>query len=360
MASWANHKKSRWQERASQFFGERAGGFAEKNVTLLQKKLANKHIVQALDHTLQMGAELSLCVFRPAQDNVVLGPDEEFYSVQMESLPDALRQDGVRTTRVCVLNKTDGVSRFAVFWNSPRRTVHFHTDQGSIGAPAKLWLLLTKHLRGWFWLDTSHRRHNGVTDTFAACGLSWVRREMGFLASVGTGPWLGAGHFGTMSEALREFTQNMTWQDPLFMELYPRIVASQCQGQLPLTYGTQAHMQEVFSSSGDSTVARNAGEKVKLGRWFRFSLRYRQLSPSLGVLLLALVYIGITRKWWKSVDDSPLRQRSGNNHGGDDDDALDPEGDPPRDSDDDEPPREPIADVATRAVATSSLSIEKN
>ena len=94
---------------------------------------------------------------------------------------------------------------------------------------------------------------------------------------------------------------------------------------------------------------------MKLGRWFRFSRAYRNCASDHGILCLALCYIGMTRKWWRTWADSPFAGAAAiaedaaagdaDGEGGDDGDADDV-ADPPAAAD-------------TRAVVTSSLNVER-
>jgi len=267
----------------------------------------------ALDNALLNGAELSLKVFQVAQEAYCLHQDNVRLFVQdLKDMPEAIKAASLgRCQRVCGLDSGSSQTALAIHWAVARRVLHCHIDQGAVGVPSKVWLFCRQRLRGWFWIDHAHRRHNCVIDAFAACGLGWLRSEMAFVSSVASGPWGNAGHFGKFSEACKEFIRNSNIHDPLWTELYPVITFFLTEAQVPSSYGQEGHMQEVWQLASESRVLEDPGEKVKLGRWFAFSRRWRVFSRTRGILLLALAYVGITLKWWKSIWDSPIASLSG-------------------------------------------------
>ena len=230
--------------RAEQFFGL-ASAKTGPAFEIVQQRFANKWATIGTDHALQL-IDSSLRAFQLDGQSALLGATEGFYDIPLEALPEGLRENaGGRLKRVAVENRSTGKTRLAVAWSSPRKVLHCHIDQGSVGLPSKLWLFCRQQVRGWFWLDSAHRRHNNAIDSFNDAGLSWVRGEMAFLASVGTGPWATQGHHGTLSDALAEYCENFDWRDPIFASMYSRIIFHRCKGDIPYDFGSEAHLQDL-------------------------------------------------------------------------------------------------------------------
>ena len=358
---------ARWSQRILQFFTECAAGQKPKVLHLQQTGLANKHVFMGLDHTLQMGAELSLLDFQvPADTPVLFQNHVKLFSAAMNTLPhDVVQVSPGRSRRICSYDSKTGETSLAVIWSSPRRILQAHIDQGSIGVPAKVAMFCHYRMRGWLWIDHSHRRNNCLNDAFSAAGLACARQEMAFLTSVGCGPWGAAGNFGSYSGAIHEFCTNRTVNDSLFQNLYGYITHYMNAGCIPTAYGDYPHMGIVWDWVKTARVVEDPGVKVKLGRWCAPTRKWRDFAKQRGVLFLALIYSGITLKWWKTCEDSPLATLNGGSahqHDGDDGDGPDdPAADGP-DAPDAGPGDDPGVVVAAdigRSVVRSSLGIER-
>ena len=179
----SEHQMDRLNNRMQQFFERQKPVVAPRVLTLQQEQLANKHITLALDNALRMGADMDLAQFQvAAESHVFFRPEQQFRTVALEHLPEAVRRVSLGCTQRIVARDrgSDALPKLAVPWGEDRRVLHLHIDQGSIGVPSKLWLFSKDGgaLRGWFWLDHAHRRHNNVIDALKVAGLLWLRAEM--------------------------------------------------------------------------------------------------------------------------------------------------------------------------------------
>jgi hypothetical protein len=219
--------------------------------------------------------------------------------------------------------------------------------------PHKFYLYARRGIRGWCWIDSSHRRANNTILALKDVGLPTLKDEMALVCSVGTGPWKGGAHFGKYSEAMAEYTNNFTWRDDLFQFLYNRITCDLNFGVRPPGWATEEHMRSTFETMRESNIFADIGRAVKLNRWFHFTQQFRLIQAMTSQLLLALVYIGLHLGWWAHVDDSPLR--SGHVHEPDDADDGDGDDGNPRDH------GPCVATLATqgRGVAGSSAATDK-
>ena len=111
-------------------------------------------------------------------------------------------------------------------------------DQGSIGWYAVLWLLFKQLLRGWVWPDPSHRRNDNHINSYGDAKIKFVKTEMMLFTNLGTAPFRGAGHHGSVSEAAREYFNSFDVGDALWLAMYPWISWDKNRGRLPPDFGT--------------------------------------------------------------------------------------------------------------------------
>eukprot|EP00959_Pyramimonas_sp_CCMP1952_P463202 9484516-Pyramimonas_sp.AAC.1 len=53
-----------------------------------------------------------------------------------------------RSRRLCIVDTSSGETGAAVKWSEPRRILHMHIDQGSVGVPAKITTHCRHRIRG--------------------------------------------------------------------------------------------------------------------------------------------------------------------------------------------------------------------
>eukprot|EP00972_Heterocapsa_arctica_P006070 893468-Heterocapsa_arctica.AAC.1 len=68
-------------------------------------------------------------------------------------------------------------------------------DQGSIGWPSNYFLYFHKKLRGWMFMDPSHRTYNNALDALKDSCLAHLKQEMTICVNLGSAPWGSCGHF---------------------------------------------------------------------------------------------------------------------------------------------------------------------
>ena len=293
----------------------RAKSLGKKARGVRQKFLANRYHMQAVDQSLLTSSGLGYAHYQaPARSPAALAPQERRFYVDIGDLPDAMHATANgRTRRACVENAATGERWLENPLSGNRDQLWCHLDQGAIGWPAQHWLYGDMRLRGFFFGDISHRRHDNYQDVFKESGIGWVFSEMVLCTSIGNAPWRGCGHYGKMSEAADELFRNYGPDSmPAFETLYPHIVtrktADRCS--LPPLYGTQAHVEATWRAASEAPVFHSKGLTAKKGRWFQARRCWGAISDYIHEYVLVIFYIGMHLGWWKTLETSPLGEAS--------------------------------------------------
>ena len=127
--------------------------------------------MQGKDNALQGGVNMGLASFATVNLALPLLLNEERYEVPIESLGlvVVIGCEGA-VNRSCIMNRDSGDTRFEVDWSAPRNVLHDYGDMGCIGFVNKFYLYTRKHLRGWWWIDPPHRRHDNVISAMEKAG----------------------------------------------------------------------------------------------------------------------------------------------------------------------------------------------
>ena len=191
---------------------------------LLDARLSNKHYALAMDHAFLTTVGCGLSRFEVGDACAPLAPGMERFYVPTDSLPREIADvSPERSCRSCIaFTDDDGVesTRFEVCWGESRPMLLTHIDMCTTGWVWAQIFYTRFRARGWFFMDTSHRRHNNYLDSFKESQLILVYREMILCASINNSPWKGCGHFCKVEDAAREYFDNASWRDPLFVALY--------------------------------------------------------------------------------------------------------------------------------------------
>ena len=276
--------------------------------SLKQSKVANKFSLLGTDHALVQGTTWGLSKFIANEPVKALNPDfEQMFFVPAEKLPPALQESlHGRSHRMCVLDKPSGQTRLVVKWSAQRDVLQCFLDQGSIGWVAKGWLYLKEQLRGWFWCDPPHRRHENSKLSFLRAELNFVRNEVAIARGMSQGPWESAGHFCTFKDALDELMENFDCTSELWQLMYTRVAFDACCGKLPPEYGSDEHCAETLAQVPEMEVFKNKGLNTKLGRWYQSENKARPFHLSWSSEAFVLLYVALHEGWYASLQDSPL------------------------------------------------------
>eukprot|EP00971_Amphidinium_carterae_P267899 5314966-Amphidinium_carterae.3 len=312
----ADQQKERWRTRIGQFARLLQKRGRKDGNSLKQGLLANKFHLQGLDQSLKIGTGLCVADFCSSSSAMRGGSTEVFFDVGLQKLPESVRVASVgRTRKRCVMDKDTRKRTYCVPPNKKRRICHFHMDEGPENLRNRLWLIQCKSWRGHVFPDMSHRRHNNFVQSCRDAGIHWVLQDLTLLTSIGSAPFNKAGHFGKLSEAVLELTENFTPSDDMFSLLYPWLLWLQHGGEFPLAWQSSCHKERVWKSMKEARLTKFKGERTKMGRWYQPVQRWRQRRSESGFLLVALVYIAVHEEWYGSLEDSPLANITSNKAG---------------------------------------------
>ena len=71
-------------------------------------------------------------------------------------------------------------------------------------------------------------------------------------------------------------------------------------------FGSPQHLREVWQWSMQPLLARGEGDQCKVSRWFNWENCARRSLPTRFLDLMAILWLGWQRKWWRSALACPL------------------------------------------------------
>ena len=104
------------------------------------------------------------------------------------------------------------------------------------------------------WPDDAHRRHANFIDALEDAKLGWLRHEALVVASVGTAPFGGCGHFGKIDDIYVELAANGGSMDPGFVAAYPDMIFDVYGGHEHVGAGTRDDVEYMFARMGESDL----------------------------------------------------------------------------------------------------------
>ena len=299
----------KWRRRMLQFASQKRTVAKKKPKIdhLQQTRLANKYHVKAFDNALSLGTGLDCMRFLVDSPPSKLAAHEQQFFVEVAGCPEAVREASAdRVRRSCTKDSASGKSRLQVKWGHARYVLHCNLDEGGDNLTNKFWLFLKRGIRGWLWIDPTHRRHNNWTSACNDAAAGWALKDMALICSIGSAPWGSAGHFGKYNDAATELSENFDHKDALWQLVYPLVAFLKFKGNLPFDWRGDESCKRLWSELPVNKVIANKGAKAKLGRWYQPTARWRDMQENIGFLATAVLYIGITLKWYPDLHSSPL------------------------------------------------------
>lgn len=302
-----------WKNRLAQFLKKRSAADTKPSTTvksLKETRRANEDRMKGLDHGLSAGLGLSLAFFAAGQPCRPLLATEKRYMVPSSSLPFELRAIAPdRTHRACVWDGGAKAGRLEVQWSASRPLLHDCSDMGPSNWPSQYFLYSQAQIRGYFWFDLPHRRHDNVKNAIGKV-FQIVRSERTIIHSVWSGPWDGAAHFQGLREAASDYFGSMTADDQMFVLLYPRI--SEELGCLVsgAEVGSKEHREAVWEVLPTLPCFHHKGFKAMNNRWFQMQKKIRGTAQFDAAVLLVIMYVGLVSGWWERLEDTPLMRSS--------------------------------------------------
>lgn len=298
------------RQKLAKFFRSRKSAGAKarsKNITLKQRRLANKYSLLATDNAIQGGIGVAgLSQFCTGLPVGKLPRGSRRFFVPTHKLPQPLQATaGGRTCRSCVRDAS-GATRLEVPWSEPRPSIHWTIDQGSIGWPANVFLLIVdspKKLRGWSSMNPAHRRHNNVNLALSKASVMWSRDEVLCLQSLTAAPYGAKSHFSVLREAANQMFLTLDHLSDFFGFYYPEISFQVHGGRLPGDFGSAEPRLFMWDFCAEAWAFKRPGTSSKAGRWFQVFYQSRPMRPYWKLLEMVLAFVGLHQEWLNYADD---------------------------------------------------------
>ena len=271
-----------------------------------ENRLANKHWLWAMDNAIRGLTRGGLAQFIP--DHPAPKSLKHTERRYFELVQPAVGNRSPRR-RSFIFDSATGQSRFELIedWEDdvqvPRPTLHMHSDQGSIGWVGQQWLFLKAGLRGSGQEDDWHRRSNDAKLALVSSNLWLVVLQWCTVMNMLVGPWNGNAFYSYLKGALAD-DDNLPVMRHFYTLLYDDICAD--HGEFGVTFGSDEHFEHKFGQFRKLPLLQKKGSRVRMLRWFAWFRRARDYAPNLNELLVVLLTVGLKRKWWANVSDTPL------------------------------------------------------
>eukprot|EP00971_Amphidinium_carterae_P099718 1972107-Amphidinium_carterae.3 len=272
---------------------------------------ANRSWVRALDSMLRNGTGKSLMSFLPSRVPRPLAPNEKRYFAALQTLPG---QAAVQ--RSCIYCKDTRSKELEV----PRKidkgrlvepTLHISADQGSVGVPSLLWLAHKQKLRVSLAWDCLHRWHNDWQRCLQRTGLTLIKMDYRCLVKLKQTPFQTQANHAILKDIARVFFGVHDTSNALWELLYERIADCIPELATRIDYGSEQHMQDTWHWARLHMESGTLDAAEQQSRWFSFEHVTQGWLATRWIVLLLLLYHGCSKKWWKSLQESPfLKNRS--------------------------------------------------
>lgn len=264
--------------------------------------------MMALDHSLQLSG-MSLGMFVPPKDlpfeeqpagRLLDGQRRFWVSAEDDSFPYEVPPHLSGKGRKSVIEEdASGSRRWELTeYEGPRPMLGLTCDEGS-KMFSSLWFM-AGHLRarmGWT-RDPGHRGWRDFQNAVNGAGFRMVLLETLVLLNLPFGPWLSEGFYAQMQEAIVVYSRHGSSQDPLFMQMYPKIAHDKRTDDSG-EYGTADHEKQTFADFLGDRAWQQKGTKVKLRSFFKWQEAVSEhLLPSWHSRLLLLLWMGLQLGWF--------------------------------------------------------------
>ncbi len=211
-------------------------------------RLANQDFAEHLDQMMVAGLGRGIASFFPKRK---LGPlglgDKRGFVEQSDPLTGEIFYRSVLTLasgeRLYELPRVIADSKVI----SP--ALHLAVDQGSVGWPTYLWLLLGKGCRMTLCNDILHRLHNDWLDAVAGSGLMVIRFEFRHVGHLRRGRWGGPANASILQAAAKEMSEVLDENSAIFSMLYEDIVQESPYLRGLCGIGSNEHLRLVWQHS---------------------------------------------------------------------------------------------------------------
>ena len=236
-----------------------------------------------------------------------LKQDERRYHIPVQDLPEEIQLASPgRSRRCCIMNTTSQSSKLEARWSEARPRLHEFLDMGAVSYQPRYYLYCGLPVRGTWFLDPPHRRHDNALNAWRKSHVSYVKNEVAMAMNMSKAPFGGAAFHWTVKECLAEYVASHTFKDKLFQHLYPYIIFDWTEGQVDAEHFDEEFMEAFFDEMPASASFRNMGSYSKENRWFQTPRRSIPFQRVWSLELLALARLGLIEGWFKTINDFGL------------------------------------------------------
>jgi hypothetical protein len=268
-------------------------------------RLPNRRVLEKLCNSFNVSAGMPLSVFLPKRPVQALTLAQRREYIQMTSPFDS------KPMRRSVISDSDSGERW---YEYPIRIVdglrkqpclHSVSDMGPVGFPCLLFLYMELTTRGTFLWDRWHVITCEMNLGVAAAGLSLLKAQCAIEMNLRRMTFGKDVNEAKLWECGKEMFGTISHTHPVFELLAMDIAFALGMGKPKATGDTW--LKAMFAAARKVWLESCKGFEAKSGRWFSFECRgkgFRLLRP---IQQCVVVYYGFRVKWWKTLDQCPLR-----------------------------------------------------
>eukprot|EP00971_Amphidinium_carterae_P084204 1666962-Amphidinium_carterae.1 len=283
---------------------EARSAYEANHISVNASRKNNRHMLQALDRLLvAMGIRLD--AFKPLSSLVPLEVSDLEYTAVVAGESRLLVKEPSGKKRLVLPRVEAGECK------DYAPVIHFSLDQGGIGLPMTLYLLLKERLRMSVSFDLNHRIHNDVLLAATHSGFIDLRLEAKVAMRARAGPFQSGSFLHLMRGVAREYFAVHTYANALFQVVYEELADSGSESADDASWGTQEHMLSIWDRLKAEAEGMRLDAQPEQSRWFSWEVASRHFLPQRWLYVMLLTYLGMKRRWYTRLQDTPLYTRLG-------------------------------------------------
>ena len=257
-----------------------------------------------LDASLLRTANITLHMFvAKAAPRPLSASEERYYS----QLPSPMTKELER--RACIVDKVSKQRRLEIqhkFIDGKRERLALHSssDMHSVEWGMLQWLYTKEGILGTFTYDRFHTVTHCRNQALTSTGLMFMRLDWAVYLSCRRGPLKEYASHHLLKEAGDELRRTQNCHNIVF-----RFLAERFARELNFVggdVGSENWYEDLWILVMHKFQDSGIGTEYKNGRWWSFEQSTRQAQSLCTITLFVLLWIGFKRKWWTSLDTSPL------------------------------------------------------
>jgi len=189
-----------------------------------------------------------------------------------------------------------------------RPTLHLCQDMGSGSWHGSVFAIQSLGIRGSLSWDRFHRHQCDLAEATARSGLSIIRLEMTAVLGLRRAPWGKEGNHDVLVNAAKEMFDVLDSSNELLQVFFSDICAD--LDDHPVDEGSEEHYKRLWERCRECLTNAGVGHAPKRSRWWSVETLARQRRSTRSMLLMLLIFVGVRRKWWRRLSETPLFDRS--------------------------------------------------